>query len=110
MNVSLAISILLAARDFQPVSKYNDSVKAKIESPVTIHESSSCTFSYFSVSADKQPSHTIEAYSNIGLIYTITLVTYCLGKVSEKIQQNKNNSCSCIKRVNLCKDKERSSD
>lgn len=38
---------------------------------MTILAACSCTFSNFSISAEEQPSHTTEAYSNIGLIKVI---------------------------------------
>lgn len=45
---------------------------------MTILAACSCTFSNFSISAEEHPSHTTEAYSNIGL----TKVIYNLDNLS----------------------------
>lgn len=50
----------LLVKDSHPLSKYNDSVEAKIGSPVTILATSSCPLSNYSISAREQPSHTTE--------------------------------------------------
>lgn len=67
ISVSLAVSRPLA-KTSNPVSKYNDSVEAKIESPETTLAACSCTFSNFSTTAEEQTPHRTEASSNISLI------------------------------------------
>jgi hypothetical protein len=58
----------LVSKVSQPVSKYKDSLDAKIGRPVTILAAASLTFSSFLVSCTEQPSQKMEAYSSVGLI------------------------------------------
>jgi hypothetical protein len=44
------------------------SLLANFVSPVTILADSNCTFSSFATSRSKHPSHTSQAYSNVGLM------------------------------------------